>query len=431
MKILDFYKAAMNAGLFKKKAWVISAFSIINEDNLLWKKNPYSYRIVQTSTGYFFCDPSKNNELSLLEDCKVGEPPLTFRQPITMLSGSMVNLYEDIETTIGNIFFNYCCILNSFNKKIDFIKDAVSISNIESILANRLEDNDSKKSDAILVDEYLTFVNSVAYLTNFTQLCVWASTAKSMTAPPGVVEFKQKLLDKYKGQLHDATIVAQIESELVKYDAEYLKGDPCENFLISKKSRNIVRKKMFLMGGAEAGISEKIDVDLIENSLAQGWQIDKFATMNNTLRAGSFNRGAETQLGGESVKWLLRASSNITATVEDCGAKLGKTISITNENINKLIGFSVLENNLPILVNNVEEAGKYLGSTIMVRSPMYCKLDKTDYCLICVGKKLAQNPTAISMAVSEYGSSFLSLFMKKMHGTALLLAKMDYKQAIT
>lgn len=431
MKKLDFYKAAMKANAFARKAWAISAFAVINEDLSAWQKDPYSYRVVQTQTGYHFVDPEKGNQLTPLEDCVVGEPPLRFTDVIELKAGDFPNVKKDIKTLVGNVFFNCVCIVYAFYDKIDFLEGNVSVRKIEEMLPDRMEDDGTDKKGCIYVSEYLKFVDSISYLTNFTQLCVWAATEKSMTGPPGVNEFKQQLLKKHEGHLDDPAVIAEIDAALVKFDAEYLKGDPSENFLISKKSREVVRKKMFLMSGAESGLSEAIKVDLIQNSLEQGWEISKFPAMNNSLRAGSFNRGAQTQLGGESVKWLLRASSNIAATLPDCGSTVGRKMKVSNENVAKLVGFNVITTSGPDLVNNVDEAGKYLGKAIMVRSPMFCKLDKTDYCLVCVGKRLAQNPTAISLAISEYGSAFLSLFMKKMHGTSLSVAKMDYKTAIT
>lgn len=431
MNKIEFFKKAMANNAFKTKAWVITAFSIIQEDMNTWTKNPYPYRIVQMQTGYFFVDPDSNNQLSLIEGCILGQPPFSFKETIELKAGELINLKKDLTTTVGNVFFNYCCISYSFGSKMDFIEDEVNVRKIEEQLANRLEDEDSKVDNCIFVSEYLKFVNSLTYLTNFTQLCVWAATAKSMTGPPGITEYKNELLKKFEGRLDDPAAIAEIDAALVKYDAAYLKGDPSENFLISKKSREIVRKKMFLMSGAETGLSDGIKVDLVTNSLEQGWQPDKYKAMINTSRGGSFNRGAQTQLGGESVKWLLRASSNISATEKDCGTTLGRMFTATQANLNKLVGFNIIQSDGVTLINNIEDAGNYLGKTVMVRSPMYCKLDKTDFCLTCVGKRLAQNPTAISMAVSETGSAFLSLFMKKMHGTSLTTAKLDYKTAIT
>lgn len=426
----EFFMKAMESKLYGKRAWVISALALITEDYSAWMKEPYAYRIVQTPTGFFFCDPENALQLTAIDDAETGKPIFNFRHPISLKAGSVVNLKKDIDTTIGNTFFNFCCIVHAFNDKFDFMEGYVNISKVEDRIAERMEDNGVVKAGAIYVDEYLKFVDAVGYLTNFTQLCVWAATEKLLKAPPGIAEFKKKLLEENKGRLSDPMVIAQIDAELVKFDAAYLKGDPCENFLISGKSRNIVRKKMFLMHGAEVGLSEGVGVELIENSLEQGWQPSKFSAMNNSLRAGAYNRGIETALGGDAVKWLLRTSSNISATVQDCGTTLGRIAEVKPDNVRRLIGLSVLVDDKPVLVDNAEDAGTYLGKTVTVRSPMYCNLDNTDYCFTCIGKRLANNPTAISIAVAEYGSKFQDLFMQAGHAKAILLAKMDYKKSI-
>jgi hypothetical protein len=61
---------------------------------------------------------------------------------------------------------------------------------------------------------------------------------------------------------------------------------------------------------------------------------------------------------------------------------------------------------------------------------MFCRLEKTDYCKACVGQRLAENPTGLSAAISEYGSAFLSIYMAAAHGKALVTAKLDFKTAI-
>lgn len=435
MQKQEFYLKALKSGLYKKKAFIISAFSLIREDFSQWKKDPYPYRIVQTQTGYFFVDPENKEKLIPIEGSVIGEPLFKFKEPIDLKTGELPNLKKDITSTIGNVFFNYCSIVNSFGDKIDYLEGKVNIRAIEDLIATRLQDTPDesfvRNNKDIYVDEYIKFVDSTLFLTNFTQLCVWAATEKVMTPPPGIVEFKQALLDKYKDRLHDPVVVAAIDAELVKFDAEYLKGDPGENFLTSSKLRNIVRKKLFLMHGAEVSLNDGVNVDLIENSLSQGWDINKFPAMNNSLRAGSYNRGKETQLGGESVKWLLRASSNIMVPVDDCGTRIGKLFKVDKNTVSKLIGFSIVTENGYKTIDSETDTGTYLGKTLMVRSPMYCKLDKTDYCKICVGVKLSNNPTGLSLAVSEYGSNFMSIFMAAGHSKGLMLAKMNYKEALT
>jgi hypothetical protein len=430
----DYFLLAMKAKLYEKRAFIISLFSLVREDFSKWKDDPFPYRAVQTPTGNFFVDPI-SKELILIEDAPAGEPILRFKSPVELKAGDIPNLKNDVTTTIGNILFNYCCLVNAFNDKINYIEGRVNVSKIENEIAKRLEDTPesgvTRDPKYIYVDEYIKFANSLMYITNFTQLCVWCSTEKTMTPPPGLKELKESLLEKYKDNLTDPTVIAMIDAELVKYDNDYLKGDPGQNFLLNGGKALKARKRLYLMYGAEAGFQQKVGVDLIKKSLVDGWEVDKFPIMMDALRAGSFNRGAETQLGGESVKWLLRASSNFNITSEDCGTKIGKKFTVTPDNFKSLIGFNIVTEDGSKEITETEESGKYLGKTLMVRSPMYCKLDRTDFCSKCLGKKLSLNPTGLSIAVSNYGSQFMNIFLKKMHASTLSLAKLDYKTILT
>jgi hypothetical protein len=421
----------MQAGKYKKLKWLVCAFALVKNNDTTKLAD---YDIISDLTGYSFFNP-ETNSIEKIENVIVGEPLFKFKDNLTISPNDIPNLKETIETTYGRLIFNWLLLVEPFKNKIDYINNKVNLGTIEDFILSRLKDNPSnieeRKQEEIYIDEYLKYSESVFFLTGLSQLCTQAATEKVLQAPPGLKEYKNELLEKYKDSLNDMATVAKIEQELIKFDSDYLKGDAGEDFLISKKSRNIVRKKMFLMNGAEAGLDDNtVSAPLIVNSLNEGWDISKFSDMNNTLRAGSFNRGAQTELGGVAVKWLLRASSNINVTVDDCGSVLGSPMDIDESNKNKLIGFSIIDKGQSKEVNTDEDASSYLGKRIMLRNPMYCKLDKTDYCKTCVGKRLTLNPTGLSIAVSEYGSIFLSIFMSAAHSRSLELAKMDLEKAI-
>jgi hypothetical protein len=426
----DFFIKAIKAKAYEYKNWVISCFSITHEDKDQHKVNPYPYRVIQSPMGSFFIDPENNNEQTLIEGYSIGSPIFSFKDRISLKAGDLENLNTDIETTVGNVLFNQMCLVNAFGNKIGYMNKRISIPEIEDIIASKLTDNPEPNSIRdpvkIYVDEYIKFVDSVFYLTNFSQLCVWGATEKAITAPTGLKEFKQKLIEENKDKLNDPAVIAKIDAALVQFDSEYLKGDPSENYLISSKSRNMVRKRRFLMYGAESGFDAGVKVDPIINSLEEGWDISKMPTMINVLRAGSYNRGASTALGGEAVKWLLRDSSNMVVTIDDCGTTIGKPLLVNNSNHKRLVDFTVLLNNESKFIQDESESSQYIGKYLMVRSPMYCKLEKTDYCKTCVGKKLADNPTGLSMAVSDYGSTMLYIYMSAVHGKQLKLAKVNH-----
>jgi len=429
-----FFLRAMQAQEYRRRAWVITAFSLTNEGGDAWKQEPYAYRIVQMPTGHFFVDPEKNGELTKIDDAKPGQAPFAFKDRILLKKGDMPNVVQDTDTTYGNVLLNYTVLVYPFGHKVPFVTGRIMPRKLEAMILPRLEDTPAEgkpRDDKYLyVDEYKNFVDAAFSMVAYTQLCVPAVTEKTMQAAPGIHEYRDKLLAENKDRLHDPATIAKIDSLLVQYDRDYLKGDPGENFLITDKAFAIVRKRQHAMWGAEAGLSENINVDLIPGSLGEGWDIEKFPQMNSSHRAGSYNRGAQTMLGGESVKWLLRASSNINITDDDCGTKLGLPLLIDSENIKMLPGFSIVGKDGPIFIPDMAAAQQYLGKKVIARSAMYCKSKLTDFCKSCVGARLAVSPTSASTAVAGYGSAFLDLFMQAGHGKKLSLAKFDWQKDI-
>lgn len=440
---LAFFLAAMKAEVFRRPAWVISAFAVTDNDGESWKKEPYPYRIIRNKDGVYYLDPNQDNQPVLLSSV-LNEPLFKFKDRVTINAGDVMNFTEgSIETSYGNILFNCTCFVYPFGKKIPYFEGKISARKAESFILDRLLDNPENVEDRVVsadptkdpiyVDEYLKFTNAMFNLTAYTQLCVPACSPKSITPPPGVVELRTRLLEENKDKLHDPATIAKIDAVLIDYMKEYLKDDESMGFLTEKSFRK-VRRKLYLMGGAEAGMNEGVDVELIPKSLYEGWDPAKFAIMNTASRAGSYSRGAQTELGGEATKWLFRASSNMTVTQEDCGFNdLGvEFLAMPGEEKN-LIGFTALIKSGNTTVSNKitkENVGEYLGKVVTLRSPMYCKLAKTDFCKVCVGDRLGTNPTGLSTAVAEYGGVFLDILMSAMHGTELALAKMNYKKTM-
>jgi hypothetical protein len=438
----EFFLKAMHAGEYKRRAWVISAFSLVKEIPDAWKKDPYPYRVVQTPAGHFFIDPENGHQLTKIDGALGGLPPLSFKDRIELHPGQVPNVYETVETNYGNVLFNFTCLIFPFGNRVKFLTGRVDAGKLEQTVLDRTVDRPKNLSpeqqpdgpDAKLyTDEYIKFCEAMFHMAGYTQLCVPAKSEKEMVMAPGMKELRQQLLEKNKDRLHDPAVIAAINKELIDFDKAYLKDDSAAGFLgpSAGKSYGVVRSKLFNMHGMEMGFGEGTKPQLVQNSLSEGWDIEKFPIMMDSLRSGSYFRGAETMLGGEAVKWLLRASTNMAVVQEDCGTSLGLPMEVTKKNLYKLPGFTaILGQGVTEKIKDAEQAGQYLGKQIMLRSPMFCKLDKTDYCATCVGERLSINPTALSAAISEYGSTFMLISMKKMHGTKLETHRMNYQTAL-
>lgn len=434
MDKLEFFMRAMAAEEYRRRAWVVGAFALVREGPDDWMKNPYAYRVVQTPTKYFFVDPENENQLTAIDGGVPGKPLFSFADRIKLKAGQVPNLTKDVETTLGNVLLNYVTLVYAFGGKVPFQTGRVSPSQLEKLIVRLItdlpEEGAVRDPKLLYTDEYIRFANGCFFLTGLTQLCVPATTRKTMLPAEGIVELRTKLIEENRERLHDPAVIAAIDAKLVQHDRDWIKGDRGEGFLISKKSFEVVRKKLYSMHGAEVGLGEGNSVTLIERSLSEGWDIDKFPAMNDSLRAASYNRGALTMLGGESVKWMLRASSNIVISMDDCGTEVGEVVVVTNENHKKLASFYLVGNKGPIHVTD-ETSKDYVGKTVILRTPQYCKLLLTDYCSKCCGDRLADSPAAVSAAVASVGSTFMGIYMAAAHGKALTVAELDYLTAIT
>lgn len=243
----------------------------------------------------------------------------------------------------------------------------------------------------------------------------------------------KELLIKYKGKLHDPVELSKYEKELQDFDDAYLKDDPTYGRFTSGKIKNIARKKMFLGLGAEDGFEQTLNVTPVVNSLEDGWptETQQYTAMMNASRAGSFSRGSETVKGGVSAKVMLRAAGNMKIIDTDCGTPLGINRELNQSNIKQLIGREVRIKNQWLLVKNLSDAEHLMGQRLIVRSPMFCKLDGDNFCTHCVGVKLAENKNGISIALTEISSKIMTALLKAMHGKVLSTHRMDYRKALS
>lgn len=440
MKKLDFFLNALRAEAHLRTAWVISVFSLIAEAPDAWqdKSRPwdpsnYPFRVVQTPTGHFFVNPEKTDELILIEDAPPGQPIFEMKEEVDVGPGAIANIKENIHTTYGNLLFNAFVLVYAFGDKIPYQNGDIKTGALEDMLVDILKDtppkNELRDPKFIYVDEFTNFLNAIFALSAFTQLCVPACSPKSITPPPGVHEYRDRLLKENVNRLHDPAVIAKIDDQLVKYQRDYMKGDPAMGFL-TNKSFDVVRKKLYLMNGAEQGLESDTSFNLVTRSLSEGWSMKDFSALCTGSRAGSFHRGAQTELGGEAVKWLFRSASNLNITSDDCGTNMGNYMFANPGEESKLLGFNILVGKNQSVLIDKENVGEYMGKRVLVRSPMYCKLDKTDFCKACIGVRLANSPTSLATAVAHYGDVFLGLFLKSMHSNQLELAELKLAEVM-
>lgn len=428
----DYFLAALRNGAYRYKHWAFTCFSLVQEDDPSNREQEnYEYRLYRNENGFYFRDPQNNHEITWLEGVNPTMPAFAFREEIVLGVKDIPNLNSNVTSTYGNLFVNQMVLVWPFGDKIPYMEGRITATAIEKIIEARIKDDPAEGAaldpKAIYVSEYKKYNEAIFALAGFTQLCVPSATPRTMTTDPQVAVRRKELLEKYKDKLHDPVIQAEIDSELIAIDREWIKNDPDGGFYHKAKSFNVVRKKVFLLQGASEGFGVK--GELIPVSLNDGWDIRHLPAMSNSLREGSYARGSETMLGGEATKFNYRIFQNTTIAEDDCGSRLGLPVLLTKDNLKHYITNSVITKDGVVELTE-ENARPFQDKVVLVRSPIYCKTAGANFCACCMGRKLAATPNALSTFAADIGSLFMGLFMSKMHGKALLTADYDVMTAI-
>lgn len=426
MRKVDYFLKALESEAYRYKAWVLHCFSLTRikeEDELI-------YRLRSGDKHYYFTDP-ETGEVVVLDDTDVKKPPFHFREEVKLKAGDLTNLKEDVTTNYGRLLANVVALVYPFGDKIDFINGEFNIGALEKEIAKRLttdpefQNKESfKHSNPIFVSEYLTFVDAILSMEGYSQLCVPSATERTMTRDPRIPELKKQLLEKYKDQLHDPAVIAKIDAELIAMDKAWIEGDLGEGFFHKSKSFDIVRKKAHLMHGYEEGFG--LEPATVENSLSEGWDIDKLPAMINSLREGTYGRGKMTAEGGYATKVANRMFQNVSIKKEDCGTKMGWMRTVDQSHV----GFYYINSSGNATLITPDNVEKLQGSEVKLRTPQFCKTSGNNFCKFCLGEPNVENENALSAHVAALTSQLMLISMAAVHGKALKTSKFKPEMTI-
>lgn len=425
---------AIQAGAYKRKAWILSVFTVMKHRK---DREPHPYQLVRSENEHddhvYFLDPNHDMQPMVLEEASWKHPIYHFNDRITLSPGELPNVREKIDTRVGNVLYNAICIIYAFHDKFPFVTGQVKAEKVEAEIARKLKDtpeDESKRSkDYYYVDELLRYCEGMGALAGLTQINSPGASERSLTIDPIVLKRKKELLEQYKDQLKDPAIISKIETELVALDRSTFKGDPAEHFFVKSKTFDVQRKRAFIMFGIETGFGDQTrGVNLIQPSLLEGLDMTNMPGWVDSLRAGSYNRGHETALGGESVKYFYRIFQNTRVAEPDCGVKVGMNWLITEDNLKTFVGLHLAgvsgrstDPEVNAEASRLDEAKlkTLVGKVVSVRSPVTCQTAGSSFCARCVGDGLAANPTGLHISISDVGSNFMYAFMQATHGKAL------------
>lgn len=418
----DFIVNALKDDIIFNKWWLFALVSVTGGESPLEQ-----YSIQYDDKG---CYGYLDGQWHKFDDVGPKEPLIYPLEQLDLKPFEFTNQPSALKTTYGNALFNARALQFAFGDRVDFMVGDIDISNVEYLLSERTIDGDLSKDaetagkitiKMLVVD----FGIAVADLNDIMEYIVTASSQRSLVTDPDMYRVRKEAIAKNKDRLHDTSVIADIESTLIAKDAAWLKGDPAAKFSDNRKARN-ARKRMYSMFGAETGFDETGRATLIERSLDEGWDKKALPAMYNSLRAGSFFRGYETALGGESVKFFLSVFQNTAITMHDCNTKLYTSHHVMAEQVNEIVGMYERLGPGKFEPITKDRAKALVGNVVHRRSPRYCIASPTDYCEVCMGVVNSENPFGLGSRASEVGSMFMYIMMAAAHAKALQVVDLDY-----
>jgi len=360
-------------------------------------------------------------------------PLLNHKDVIELSKEDLPNIKTSVRTTIGICIANYILLCKPFKDKIPYVNDEISIGKLESVIAE-----DLSLGKTITIEEYISFVNARTFLSRLSRIFTISATEKTILPPKTIISDKKKIIEEMNKKYGDSwkkdrVKIVEFQEKLKEKYKEYVKDDPTYGKFLSGKVLNNAAPKKYLAFGAEVAFDNAgNNVQLTEESLLEEYPNDskKLATMFNSSRSASFDRGNETQKGGTVAKYVLRAANSVVIDTEDCGVKVGKKVLVTENNIKMLIGRYIIISGKSILLEDKSAVEKYLNKYIVIRSPQRCLAKNNNLCKICTGKLLAEHKNGVSLVVTDISSSVLNESLKKMHNSNITLAKLDITKVI-
>ena len=418
ISIKDYLIHSIKTELFLRKEFLIATFGIlpnaVEHKGIGIKKN--NDTVIVTVLDVEFQLEYNNSAKPIFEP----------NVKISLKKNELPMLHEDVpNTTVGALITNALVIQYPYQGKIPYVTGVINANKINTVAYEALS------NDVVTIDEHLKFENAISNLKIFDTLVVPSATRKSITPSDDILKYRNELLVKYQGQMHDPAKVAEMQKLLADKYREKIKGDPSENYYISKKDINMVAMRTQCMIGAEPDFYDETKINVITKSLSEGWDVNDMQSIINSIRGGSYARGKETAMGGFEVKVSQRIFQNYTIAEEDCNTRFGLNIKLNALNYKNFVGNYLVSDKFPLdeqyLENNI---GKY----IYVRNPYGCLTghtsNSTTFCKKCFGENVSRSEVGINAMTTTAISVFMQVFMALVHTSELSTARYNYLDRI-
>ena len=430
MRKLEYLKLACKEGAWRRLGWRLSIFtqSMFPKDV---DPEAYDLNFVDGVPNYFSPETGKWEEF---EDATPNEPLFDTNDLIDIYPADYPGLTERVDTTPGYLVFNWVVLYFAFEGRIAYfnVEQGDDPMLLESEIYSRcLVDgddwdglSDEDKAKTISPEMVGRFVQGLYEIGPLAKVISPTGTLRSLSAHPDAEKVLKALLFKHKDELTDPAVIVNIEKAMDDLDKQWLSHDRSYEFYASKKAR-MRRRKLFYTYGIEAAFHEAGNYTLIPDPLmAATVNLDELVAMYNSIREGSYLRGAETAKGGELVRIIFMIFQNHRVVPGDCGTKIRSVRTLTSENINRYLGLNI-DNSGKLVTLTKDNKSQFVGKQVRFRRAFLCNMNHIDTCSACAGGAKADEPRAPAADVSTGASNIMLSSMGAMHGKETKVVMFD------
>ena len=370
---------------------------------------------------------------SLLANTVDGDAPFDTTDSFVLPKGRYYNK-ENVTTTVGRYIFNLVTLTERTGPHVGYINFPVNGSGMGKIEAKM---SDLLMNDIISVEDYSNWIDRLQWLGfSISDYVSPPLTTGLLVLPEKVKKRKQELLSKESNveALNNKDIItaSKIEKELLDMSKEELKDLPDMDIYDSGSRGSFGNnyKITAVSRGVVPCVSHPERVNISMASLDEGIPPEERYIYADVLTNASASRSLMTRNGGYEAKKLAAAFQGIVFDKKgsDCGTRLTVPLLVTEGNKKLLTDRYIMVNNRTTLLtsNNIDE---YVGKTVSLRSPMYCRNPK--YCSKCTGELYHKlGIENVGLIANVIGTSMTTLSMKAFHNATVKLKEINYEDYI-
>ena len=333
---------------------------------------------------------------------------------------------EKTLTTVGRFIYNkYIVERVGFQDVTGYINFPITDSangRIEKMITDAL------MAEKITIDQFVKYIDCRDTLgMQLNSVITTSFTPNTIKAPKEIQAKKNELFKKYDKELNDGDIVVseKIEKELTNDAKKLLKGDPGMDLYNSEARGNFGNyKNMNLFKGASINPNTG-KYEIVRSSFMDGIQKQDIPAFGTAVVSGAYPKAVGTQESGYLSKQLIACMQSEVLDEYGTDCHTTKTLNILLTDKNKSdYEYRYIVDGGKLVCLSPDVINKYVGKTVKLRSPMYCKDDKI--CNICAGDAdYKLNNINIGLGCSNISTKLLRMGMKKFHTSNMKSTPID------